>query len=126
LILSCRTDIEDNGNGGYGNEIIIDHGDGTFTHYAHMEPSVDQNGRPLKDKNGNARVSLKVGDSVKAGDQIGTVGTTGNLSRDEHGDLKEGLDPHLHFEVLFNIKGKNVKKRTYINPSYILPPPSRD
>ena len=57
----------------YGEHIMIDHHDGTFTLYAHMQP--------------NSRM-VQVGDEVKQGQQIGVVGTTGNST-----------GPHLHFEV---------------------------
>ena len=58
-------------NGGYGNYVVITHGNGTQTLYSHMT---------------NAIVSS--GQAVSAGQVIGYVGTTG---------LATG--PHLHFEV---------------------------
>ena len=57
--------------GGYGNVVIIDHGDGTESRYAHQHT-----------------LDVAVGQTVRAGDQIGTVGSTG---------LSTG--PHLHFEI---------------------------
>lgn len=57
----------------YGEYIIINHGDGTMTLYAHMLPN-------------SRRVSEN--DTVSQGQQIGQVGTTGNSSGN-----------HLHFEV---------------------------
>lgn len=57
----------------YGEYIVINHGDGTMTLYAHMQP-------------GSRRVEK--GQWVNQGQQIGNVGTTGNSS-----------GPHLHFEV---------------------------
>lgn len=54
------------------NHIIIDHGDGLETAYAHMEQAL-----------------VKDGDTVRGGEIIGAVGTLGNSS-----------GPHLHFEVL--------------------------
>lgn len=45
---------------GFGNQIKIDHGNGYFTFYAHLDT-----------------VLVKVGDHVSAGTQIGTVGSTG-------------------------------------------------
>ncbi len=45
---------------GYGNTIIVDHGDRYFTIYSHVD-----------------KIDMKVGESVKAGDVIGNVGDTG-------------------------------------------------
>lgn len=61
---------------GYGNCIIIDHGNGLWTLYGHIK-----NGGLLVDE----------GDSVKKGDKIALVGSTGNST-----------GPHLHFEVRKN------------------------
>ncbi|WP_405491494.1 peptidoglycan DD-metalloendopeptidase family protein [Streptomyces sp. NBC_00096] len=60
------------GNGGsYGNETDIEHANGVITLYAHQ-----------------TTISVSVGSTVKRGDQIGTVGATGNVT-----------GPHLHWEV---------------------------
>ena len=56
---------------GYGNMIIIDHGYGYETLYAHM-----------------SKFNVRQGQKVKRGDVIGYVGSTG-LS----------MAPHLHYEV---------------------------
>jgi murein hydrolase activator len=56
---------------GYGNMIIIDHGDHYYTLYAHAE-----------------ELFKKKGDPVEAGEVIATVGDTGSLAK-----------PGLHFEV---------------------------
>lgn len=61
-------------NYGYGNGLIIDHGDGTFSHYAHM-----------------ATVSVGNGAYVTQGKQIGTMGSTGYSS-----------GRHLHFSLSTN------------------------
>jgi murein DD-endopeptidase MepM/ murein hydrolase activator NlpD len=58
-------------NGGYGNMVEIDHGDGLTTRYAHL-----------------SRVLVKVGDHVDAADPVGLSGTTGRST-----------GPHLHYEV---------------------------
>jgi len=56
---------------GYGEMIVIDHGQGWQTLYAHL-----------------STVDVSCGQEVYQGDTIGTVGTTGNSS-----------GPHLHFEL---------------------------
>jgi murein DD-endopeptidase MepM/ murein hydrolase activator NlpD len=58
-------------NGGYGNYIVVKHGNGTQTLYAHLSST-----------------SVAVGDSVGQGDVIGAVGSTGRST-----------GSHLHFEV---------------------------
>lgn len=63
--------------GGYGNHVIIDHGNGLKTLYAHMD-----------------YLTVKVGDHVKQGDVIGRMGNTGRV----YGVT--GI--HLHFEVRKN------------------------
>ena len=69
---------------GYGNYIIIDHGNGYVTTYAHMTER-----------------KVSEGEVVKQGDLIGTVGSTGRVT-----------GPHLHFEILHN--GKYVDPMAYI------------
>ncbi|MFT3727978.1 MAG: M23 family metallopeptidase [Terricaulis sp.] len=56
-----------------GNYVMIDHGNGEFSFYAHLKP-------------GSVRVH--VGEVLHRGQQIGQVGSTGNST-----------EPHLHFQV---------------------------
>ncbi|MBT8230198.1 MAG: M23 family metallopeptidase [Bacteroidia bacterium] len=64
---------------GYGRNIIIDHGFGYTTLYAHMN-----------------EISVNVGDVVTKGQKIGTVGSSGTSTA-----------PHLHYEVRINNKPVN-------------------
>lgn len=58
-------------NGGYGNMVEIDHGNGFSTRYAHL-----------------SRISAREGDKVKYGTVIGEAGNTGRST-----------GPHIHYEV---------------------------
>ena len=59
---------------GYGNMIVIDHGNGYQTRYAHL-----------------SAFYVEAGQSVGRGDTVGLCGSTGNST-----------GPHLHFEVIVN------------------------
>lgn len=72
--------------GGFGNLIMIDHGNGYKTRYAHLQ-------------RGNA-FAVKKCDMVKRGQLIGYMGTTGRSA-----------GPHLHYEVIKN--GKRVNPIGY-------------
>ena len=58
-------------DGAYGNVMIVDHGNGMSTYYAHLDKEY-----------------AKEGQDVKRGEIIGSVGSTGNATT-----------PHLHYEV---------------------------
>lgn len=77
--------------GAYGNAIEISHGHGVTTRYAHL-----------------SRISVRVGDAIKKGQQIGVQGTTGRST---------GL--HLHYEVRYNDKPLNptqfIKAGRYVS-----------
>lgn len=80
----------------YGEYIVINHHDGTMTLYAHGLPG--------------SRL-VKEGDEVKQGQQIMSVGNTGNvLPRPTAGNYKGGA--HLHFEV--RVKGVRVNPAQYL------------
>lgn len=67
---------------GYGNKVVINHGYGYQTLYGHM-----------------VRVKAKVGQSVKRGEVIGYIGSTG-----------KSTGPHCHYEV--------IKKGIKVDPVY--------
>lgn len=73
--------------GGYGNYVIIDHGDGFVTAYAHQ-----------------SRLAVRKGDTVSQGQIIGYEGSTGFST-----------GPHLHFEV--RAGGSARDPRSYVNGS---------
>ncbi|MGH2347673.1 MAG: peptidoglycan DD-metalloendopeptidase family protein, partial [Chloroflexota bacterium] len=71
-------------NTGFGNRVIIDHGNGTETLYGHLD-----------------KITVQAGDTVQAGQQIGLSGSTGNSS-----------GPHLHFGV--EVNGQWVDPAPYL------------
>lgn len=72
---------------GYGNYVVIDHGGGKSTLYAHM-----------------SKIKTTKGAKVAKGDVIGLVGSTG-----------WSTGPHLHFEILIN--GNHTNPMNYFKKS---------
>lgn len=72
-------------NVAYGNQVVLDHGGGVQTRYAHMSTF------------GNVRV----GQRIAAGTQLGVEGATGYVT-----------GPHLHFEVIKN--GQPTEPKTFM------------
>ena len=83
---SGRVEVVQRSNSGYGNMVLINHGDGYKTRYAHMV---------------SGSMTVSVGEYVEAGQTIGKVGSTGNST-----------GPHLHFEVIYN--GETYNPANYI------------
>ncbi len=65
--------------GGYGRLVVVDHGGGYQTCYAHL-----------------SRIYVRVGQEVRQGDSVGAVGSTGRVTA-----------PHLHYEVRLGGSPKN-------------------
>lgn len=76
--------------GGYGNCVTVQHDDGMETLYAHL-----------------SRIGVEVGQELKAGDQIGNIGATGNVT-----------GPHLHFEVY--IDGVAVDPLLFLDYDFVI------
>jgi murein DD-endopeptidase MepM/ murein hydrolase activator NlpD len=70
--------------GGYGNAVVVDHGGGFSTLYAHQ-----------------SKIAVQVGDVVSLGDVVGHVGNTGWSTA-----------PHLHYELRLN--GKPIDPLPYL------------
>ncbi|MEV7611414.1 peptidoglycan DD-metalloendopeptidase family protein [Streptomyces sp. NPDC089799] len=81
------TVVEAGWGGAYGNNVVIKHADGTYTQYGHMKS-----------------LSVRVGQQVAPGQQIGLSGDTGNSS-----------GPHLHFEARTGAQyGSDINPITYL------------
>lgn len=71
-------------HGGYGNVVVVDHGYGVTTRYAHM-----------------SRIDAQVGDHVTRNKPIGAVGSTGRSTA-----------PHCHYEV--RLQDRPVNPMSYV------------
>lgn len=74
-------------NGGYGNAVMIDHGNGYVSHYTHLY-----------------EFYVEVGDTVTRGQVIGLMGNTGRVYGND--------GTHMHFELKF--EGVNVNPIDYL------------
>ena len=85
--------------GAYGNVVYLDHDDRLSTRYAHLDS-----------------INVNVGDAVNKGEQIGTMGRTGNVTTEP---------THLHFEVRQIDEGAASSVRNtdteVLNPNKVLP-----
>ncbi len=70
---------------GYGNHVVLDHGDGIETYYAHM-----------------SEITVNTGDWVSQGAKLGYMGSTGNST-----------GYHLHFEIRY--QGRPINPFPYLN-----------
>jgi murein DD-endopeptidase MepM/ murein hydrolase activator NlpD len=68
--------------GGYGRMVEIDHGNGFATRYGHL-----------------SKIDVKIGQSIKIGQEIGEVGSTGRST-----------GPHLHYETRIDGDAVNPQK----------------
>jgi murein DD-endopeptidase MepM/ murein hydrolase activator NlpD len=75
-------------NGGYGNEVEIDHGNGITTRYGHL-----------------SEIDVQVGQIVSKGAVVGKTGSTGRST-----------GPHLHYEV--RVDGAAIDPMTFINAGH--------
>ena len=80
------TIIKSGWQGGYGNMIEVDHGNGLTSRYGHL-----------------SKIEVEVGDSVSRGQLIGFVGSTGRST-----------GPHLHYEIRMN--DKPINPRHFLPP----------
>ena len=74
-------------NGGAGNMVVVDHGEGIISRYLHMYPG---------------STAVNVGDKVAQGQLLGLIGSTGTSTGE-----------HLHFEIRIN--GSTVNPLDYID-----------
>jgi len=70
--------------GGYGNMVEVDHGNGLSTRYGHM-----------------SKIDVKVGQHVRIGETIGEIGSTGRST-----------GPHLHYET--RVDGEAVDPQKFL------------
>jgi murein DD-endopeptidase MepM/ murein hydrolase activator NlpD len=83
-------------SGGYGRMVVVDHGGGFETLYAHL-----------------SRIFVQVGQEVRRGETLGAVGSTGRVTA-----------PHLHYEV--HLGGNPVNPINYMKTAIFDTAPKQD
>ncbi len=81
---AAATVVAASSRGSFGKHVVLDHGNGVRSRYAHLK-----------------KLDVKVGERVDKGQVIGLVGSTGRST-----------GPHLHYEVL--VQGKPVNPRGFL------------
>ncbi|HWM37401.1 MAG TPA: LysM peptidoglycan-binding domain-containing M23 family metallopeptidase, partial [Streptomyces sp.] len=85
--VTSGTVVQAGWSGSYGNQVVLKHEDGKFSQYGHL-----------------SSVSVRPGQQVSVGDQVGASGSTGNST-----------GPHLHFEVRTSpVYGSDVDPVDYL------------
>jgi murein DD-endopeptidase MepM/ murein hydrolase activator NlpD len=74
LAPAAGTIIKASWQGGYGNMVEIDHGNGLTSRYGHL-----------------SKIEVEVGDQITRGQLLGLIGSTGRST-----------GPHLHYEIRLN------------------------
>lgn len=82
VVNNCTSGGNKDCGGGYGNYIVISHGDGNFTLYAHLHENT---------------ITVREGEAVEQGQVIGKMGNSGRST-----------GTHLHFEVRVGSNSRNA------------------
>ena len=84
-----------------GNSVVIDHGNGLYSFYAHMQ---------------KGSIKVKVGYKVRVGDQLGLLGNPGTTSA-----------THIHFHIMSGTSALGSDGLPFVFDSFLLagvaPPP---
>jgi murein DD-endopeptidase MepM/ murein hydrolase activator NlpD len=83
-------------SGGYGRLVIVDHGGGVQSYYAHL-----------------SKIAVQTGQEVHRGDLVGNVGSTGRVTA-----------PHLHYEV--RVDGTPRNPIRYLQNASVWQQPKKD
>ena len=83
-------------SGGYGRLVIVDHGNGIHTYYAHL-----------------SKIMVLPGQEIRQGEMVGLVGSSGRVTA-----------PHLHYEV--RVGSIPVNPMSYLKRPAVLEAAKRD